>query len=112
MRVEQQRPLRRLGEIPVERPVNPINALNVDELLETINRSVDDQLAGVATALPESNVAALQAAYPKLNGLRRTDGGLARQYLLSLDGTRFLADPHERLEPGSRLLLLSADAGG
>ena len=52
----------KVGEIPVERPVNPINALNVDELLETINRSVDDQLAGVATALPESNVAALQAA--------------------------------------------------
>jgi hypothetical protein len=55
---------------------------------------------------------ALEFAFPKLLDLRRTDGGLAPHYLLSLDGTRFLSDPQQRLEPGCRLLLLSADAGG
>jgi molybdopterin converting factor small subunit len=57
-------------------------------------------------------LAELEGMYPSLRGLRRPDGGLSPQYLLSLDGIRFLGDPNERLEPGSRLLLLSADAGG
>jgi molybdopterin converting factor small subunit len=57
-------------------------------------------------------LAALEHAHPGLHGLRGADGGPARQFLLSLDGTRFLSDPGQRLEPGSRLLLLSADAGG
>ena len=55
---------------------------------------------------------ALEHSYPALRGLRRPDGGLSPHYLLSLDGVRFLTDPGEHLEPGSRLLLLSADAGG
>ena len=54
----------------------------------------------------------LESFYPALRGLRRPDGGLSPHYLLSLDGVRFLTDPGEHLEPGSRLLLLSADAGG
>jgi len=54
----------------------------------------------------------LELSFPTLRGLRRPDGGLSPHYLLSLDGDRFLTDPHERLAPGSRLLLLSADAGG
>jgi hypothetical protein len=41
-----------------------------------------------------------------------SDGRLALQCALSLDGERFLTDPAERLRPGDRLLLLSADAGG
>jgi molybdopterin converting factor small subunit len=57
-------------------------------------------------------LAAIESAYPGLHGLRRADGGLAPHYLLSLDGDRFLSDPQQRLEPGCRLLLLSADAGG
>jgi molybdopterin converting factor small subunit len=61
----------------------------------------------VATILSE-----LEGAFAGLRGLRRPDGGLSPHYLLSLDGIRFLSDPNERLEPGSRLLLLSADAGG
>ena len=52
------------------------------------------------------------AACPALAGLCRPDGRLAPQYLLSLDGERFLTDPNERLRPGDRLVLLSADAGG
>jgi molybdopterin converting factor small subunit len=54
----------------------------------------------------------LENAFADLRGLRRPDGGLSPHYLLSLDGVRFVTDPSERLEPGSRLLLLSADAGG
>lgn len=54
----------------------------------------------------------LEKTYPGLHGLQRPDGGPAPHYLLSLDGDRFVSDPYQRLEPGSRLLLLSADAGG
>jgi hypothetical protein len=57
-------------------------------------------------------LAALVAACPALSGLCRPDGRLAPQYLLSLDGVRFLTDPTEQLRPGDRLVLLSADAGG
>ncbi len=49
---------------------------------------------------------------PALSGLVRADGRLSPQYLLSLDGQRFLQEPHELLRPGDRVLLLSADAGG
>jgi hypothetical protein len=52
------------------------------------------------------------ASCPQLAGLLRPDGRLAPQYLLSLDGGRFVTDLAEPLPPGARLLLLSADAGG
>ena len=78
---------------------------------------VPRQRAGCAeTAVRSETVnailAEIEAAHPGLRGLRRPDGGLSPHYLLSLEGVRFLTDPDERLEPGSRLLLLSADAGG
>ena len=57
-------------------------------------------------------LAAVVAAAPQLAGLCLADGRMAPQYVLSLDGQRFLTDPAERLRPGDRLLLLSADAGG
>jgi hypothetical protein len=57
-------------------------------------------------------VAAVVAACPALAGLRTADGRLAPQYLLSLDGERFVTDLAEPLPSGARLLLLSADAGG
>ena len=57
-------------------------------------------------------LAAIESSFPALRGLRRPNGGPAKHYLLSLDGHSFLSDPQHRLEPGSRLLLLSADAGG
>jgi len=44
--------------------------------------------------------------------VRRSDGRLATQYLLSLDGHAFLTDPAYQLRPGDHVLLLSADAGG
>jgi molybdopterin converting factor small subunit len=78
---------------------------------------VPRQRAGRAElAVEAANVAELLAAVeracPGLKGLVRPDGRLAPHYLLSLDGQRFVTDGSERLPAGSRLLLLSADAGG
>jgi molybdopterin converting factor small subunit len=59
--------------------------------------------------------AALRAAAalcPGLGAVLRTDGGLSRHCLLSLNGREFLTDLTRPLEEGDRLLLLSADAGG
>jgi hypothetical protein len=67
---------------------------------------------GVTAATVADALAAVAAACPGLRALRTTDGRLAPHYLLSLDGERFLTEPGESLPPGSRLLLLSADAGG
>jgi molybdopterin converting factor small subunit len=49
---------------------------------------------------------------PSLASVFRSDGGLARHYLLSLDGQSFVTDLAQSLHSGDRLLLLSADAGG
>jgi molybdopterin converting factor small subunit len=57
-------------------------------------------------------LAAVEGACPGLKGLLRQDGRLAPHYLLSVDGQRFVTDAREPLEAGTRLLLLSADAGG
>jgi hypothetical protein len=57
-------------------------------------------------------LAALERECPGLAGLRRADGGPAPQYLLSLDGRRFVGDPRQEVPAGECLLLLSADAGG
>jgi molybdopterin converting factor small subunit len=74
------------------------------------------QRAGVAeTSLVAADVAELLAEmetrFPRLAPLRE-EGRLSPHYVLSLDGLRFLTSLDERLTPGSRLLLLSADAGG
>ena len=37
---------------------------------------------------------------------------LARRYLVSLDGKRFITNLNESLSAGTRLLILGADAGG
>ncbi len=66
----------------------------------------------VAAATAGEALTAVVAACPALADLCRSDGRLARHYLLSLDGERFVIDLAETLPPGSRLLLLSADAGG
>ncbi len=55
---------------------------------------------------------ALAAAAPNLAGLVQPGGRLAPQFLLSLDGSRFVTDLDEPLTSGTRLLLLSADPGG
>ena len=66
----------------------------------------------VAAATVGEALAAVVRSCPRLSSLVRADGRLAPQYLLSLDGQRFLTDPGQALRPGDRLLLLSADAGG
>lgn len=49
---------------------------------------------------------------PGLKDVIGAEGEMAPHYLLSLDGRVFLKDLGRVLEPGERLLLLSADAGG
>jgi len=78
---------------------------------------VPRQRAGCAEAVVRGDtlaevLAAVAHTYPGLHELQRPDGGPAPHYLVSLDGDRFVSDPGQRLEPGARLLLLSADAGG
>jgi molybdopterin converting factor small subunit len=74
-------------------------------------RAGRSELTVPATTVAEA-LAEVAGACPGLTGLRQPDGRLAPQYVLSLDGERFLTDPAERLRSGDRLLLLSADAGG
>jgi hypothetical protein len=54
----------------------------------------------------------VEAACPGLAGLIQPPGRLAPHFLLSVDGAHFVTDLRQPLEPGVRLLLLSADAGG
>jgi molybdopterin converting factor small subunit len=56
-------------------------------------------------------LAAVEGACPGLVGLVR-DGRVSPHYLLSLDGRRFVTDLRQPVQPGERVLLLSADAGG
>ncbi len=68
------------------------------------------ELALEAGSVAEA-LAAVEHRCPQLTGLLR-EGRLAPQYLLSIDGQRFVRDLAEPLQAGTRLLLLSADAGG
>jgi hypothetical protein len=66
----------------------------------------------VAPGTAAAVLAAVERACPALAGLLRPDGRLAPHYLLSLDGREFVTDLSLVLSPGTRVLLLSADAGG
>lgn len=55
---------------------------------------------------------AIIAACPSLADLYTPGDTLARHYLLSLNGERFVTDLDEPLPAAARLLVLSADAGG
>lgn len=52
------------------------------------------------------------AACPELGDVLTPSGRVAAYYLLSIGGESFVTDLDEKMEPGTRLLLLSADAGG
>jgi molybdopterin converting factor small subunit len=65
----------------------------------------------VEAATAAEALAAVEHACPGLKGLLR-EGRLAPHYLLSVNGERFVTRLDEPLGPGTRLLLLSADAGG
>jgi molybdopterin converting factor small subunit len=66
----------------------------------------------VEAATAADALAAAAAVCPGLAGLVAADGRLSPHYLVSLDGTRFLTDLAEPLPAGTRLVVLSADAGG
>jgi molybdopterin converting factor small subunit len=53
---------------------------------------------------------AVQASCPDLRLVEET--GLTPQYRISVDGRRFVTELGEKLKPGERVLILSADAGG
>jgi hypothetical protein len=57
-------------------------------------------------------LAAVERTCPALEGLVQSDGRLAPQFLLSLEGREFEYDLQRTLKQGERLLLLGADAGG
>jgi hypothetical protein len=69
------------------------------------------ELAGPWATVAEA-LAAVERACPGLEGLVRPDGRLAPHYLVSINGRDFGTELGRALEPGDRLLLLSADAGG
>jgi hypothetical protein len=57
-------------------------------------------------------LAAVEQACPRLRGLVEEGCRLAPEYLLSLDGQEFVTELSRELPAGTRLLMLSADAGG
>jgi sulfur-carrier protein len=63
-----------------------------------------------ATTVAEA-LAAVELACPGLKGLVH-GSRLAPHYLLSVNGATFVEDLASPLQPGDRLLILSADAGG
>jgi hypothetical protein len=66
----------------------------------------------VRAGLVAEVLTAIKSACPGLADLTHVDGELSGHYLLSIDGKGFISDPREPLARGTRLLLLSADAGG
>lgn len=55
---------------------------------------------------------AVALACPGLGTVLRDDGHISRQYLVSLGGDLFIADPAIEVPAGGRLLILGADPGG
>lgn len=68
--------------------------------------------ATVPAATPAAALTAVADAFPGLGRVLSVGGRLAPEYLLSVNGERFITDLAEPLPAGARLLLLSADAGG
>lgn len=75
------------------------------------------QRSEVATTTLEADtvgevIRQVAAKFPGLTELMTADCQLSRHFVISLDGERFTSELHESLPDGTRLLLLSADAGG
>jgi hypothetical protein len=66
----------------------------------------------VQAATARDALTVVAAACPHLNDVIGADGRLTPYYLLSCDGHHFVSGLDEPLPAGTRLLLLSADAGG
>jgi hypothetical protein len=65
----------------------------------------------VPAGTAEDVLSAVEQACPRLAGLV-SGGRLNAHYLLSINGRAFVSNLAQRVGPGERLLLLSADAGG
>jgi hypothetical protein len=65
----------------------------------------------VAARTVQDALRAVVEACPGLDGLC-FGKAISSQYLVSLDGKRFVTNLNERLPAGARLLILGADAGG
>jgi hypothetical protein len=65
----------------------------------------------VCADTPAEALAGVERACPDLHGLLE-GGRLVKHFRLSVDGKHFVTDLQQPLEEGTRLLLLSADAGG
>lgn len=74
-------------------------------------RAARAELRVQATTVADALAAAVRTC-PGLAGLVGPDGQLAPHYLVSLEGRHFVTDLQQQLQPGARLLVLSADAGG
>lgn len=70
--------------------------------------------AAVSVRAGTADVAISQAIHrhPALHELRATPASLSARFLLSCNGGPFHRDLKFALNPGDRLLVLSADAGG
>jgi len=66
----------------------------------------------VAAGTIAETLAAVERSCPAFTDLMWADGQLAPQYILAVNGRRFLRNLDHVLAPGDRLLVLSADAGG
>jgi hypothetical protein len=94
--------------------VNPADTITV-EFYGMPRLLAGRQELAVPTLSPTSLsvvLAVVERTCPGLKGLVQKGGRLAPQYLLSRDGQEFVTDLSRELTPGTRLLLLSADAGG
>jgi molybdopterin converting factor small subunit len=74
-------------------------------------RSGCARLEVTAGTLAEA-LSAVVRACPGLRDAVRPDGGLAKEYLLSVNGERFVREGGQPLREGDAVLLLGADAGG
>jgi molybdopterin converting factor small subunit len=66
----------------------------------------------VAGATVAELLRAVAATCPGLAGILHADGTISRQYLVSMDGERFIGDTSEGVPAGRRLVILGADPGG
>jgi molybdopterin converting factor small subunit len=57
-------------------------------------------------------LSAVSRACPALRDVMGTDGGVAKEYLVSVNGQRFVREGGQALREGDAVLVLGADAGG
>jgi molybdopterin converting factor small subunit len=68
--------------------------------------------ADVTAGTVAEALAAAARACPGVRDLVRPDGGVAKEYLVSVNGERFVREGGQSLREGDAVLVLGADAGG